>query len=799
MIAPRWRKVLRDLWGNRMRTLLVVLSIAVGVAALGIVGATYVIVVRDLPASYRTANPASARIFADPFNDELVQVVRKLPGIADAEGRRTIAARLRLDGVAGQDVQWRDISLQAIPDFDRIRINQIWPERGAWPPGPRELLIERAALALTGAAVGDTVVIRLPNDVERELRITGLVHDLTQPPARFVNRIYGYINQETLAWLGMTQDYSEIQIVVAENATDRAHVLDVAAQVRAKVENSGRTVYYTQVAEPGKHPFERFINPMAFLLSALGILALVLSGFLVVNTISALLAQQLRQIGVMKAIGARTSQIAGLYIGMVAALGALALLIALPLGLLGARVITGFIAGLINFDVASFRAPGWVFALQAAAALAAPILAALAPIRSGTRITVREAITSYGLSVGHFGQGRIDRWLAGVKGLSRPFLLSLRNTFRRKGRLALTLITLGLGSTIFVAVFSVRASLLLTLDDALKYWQYDVGIVFDRSYRSEEIQRAALAVPGVTQAESWGYDSVRRRRPDGTESDNLALIAPPAETTLLQPDIWRGRWLLPEDESAVVINTDLLTDEPDIRIGQQLTLVLAGRETTWTVVGIIRGVLAGPTVYANYSYYTRIARNVDRAGSVQIVTERHTPAFQSQVAKALEQQFERSSLRVSTTQTIAQLRTVTTNQYNVILVFLLLMAVLLAVVGALGLAGTMSINVLERTREIGVMRAVGATGRAVRRIVIGEGVLIGVLSWLVGAVLAVPVSRFLSSAVGISFLRAPLSYTFSLTGAGVWLIIVMLLAALASLLPARNASRLSVREVLAYE
>jgi putative ABC transport system permease protein len=204
-------------------------------------------------------------------------------------------------------------------------------------------------------------------------------------------------------------------------------------------------------------------------------------------------------------------------------------------------------------------------------------------------------------------------------------------------------------------------------------------------------------------------------------------------------------------------------------------------------------------VYANYPYYTRVARNVDRAGSVQVLTNADSPAAQQQIARALEQQFERAGLRVSSTQTIAQLRAVTINQFNVILVFLLVMAALLAVVGALGLAGAMSINVLERTREIGVMRAVGATGRAVRGIVIGEGALIGVLSWSIGLALAVPISRVLSNVVGVGFLRTPLSYEFSIQGAFIWLAAVLVLSAAASLWPARNASRLSVREVLAYE
>lgn len=799
MFAPRWRKVFRDLWRNRTRTFLVILAIAAGVTALGVVGTTYSVVLRDLPASYRAANPAGARLFTDPFDDELVRVIRSLPEVGDAAGRRVVTARVALQPPEGQPVQWRDIDIYAFSDFANIRINRIRSARGSWPPGARELLIERAALSVLGAKVGDRVLLRLPNDTERAIPVVGLAHDLTLPPARFVNRVYGYVQIETLEWFGMPMSYNELLITSAGQAEDRLHMLAVTAAVRQRIEKSGRTVYWSQVPEPGVHPFQRFVDPMALLLTSLGLLALALSSLLVVNTISALLAQQVHQIGVMKAVGARSRQIAGLYLGMVLILGAASLLLALPLGFVGAQIVTRFVAQLINFDVVGWRVPPWVIGVQGVTALAVPALAALVPVCSGTRITVREAIASYGLGEARFGAGVMDRVLARVRGLPRPVLLSLRNTFRRKARLVLTLIALGLGSTIFVAVFSVRASLLLTLEDALQYWQYDVGMVFSRPYRVEDIERQVMAVPGVVKAESWGYHGVRRVRDDGSESENLVMVAPPADTQLLRPQLWRGRWLLPEDESALVVNTDLLRIEPDIRVGRQITLTLDGRETSWTVVGIIRGVLAGPTVYANYPYYARVARRVDQASSVQVVTESHLPAFQWQVARALEQRLASSGLRVSSFQTIAQQRAVTINQFNVILLFLLVMAFILGAVGALGLAGTMSINVLERTREIGVMRAVGATGRAVRQIVVTEGVLIGIFSWLAGALLAVPISRLLCTMVGIAFLRTPLSYTFSVIGALYWLAAVILLAAAASLWPARHAARLSVRNALAYE
>jgi putative ABC transport system permease protein len=127
------------------------------------------------------------------------------------------------------------------------------------------------------------------------------------------------------------------------------------------------------------------------------------------------------------------------------------------------------------------------------------------------------------------------------------------------------------------------------------------------------------------------------------------------------------------------------------------------------------------------------------------------------------------------------------------------MGVLIASVGALGLAGAMSTNVLERTREIGVMRAIGASDGAILQIVIVEGVIIGLISWFFGASLAFPAGALLANTVGVVLFQTALPYVFSAGGLLLWLGIVVVLAVVASFLPAWRASRLTVREVLAYQ
>ncbi|MCB0089466.1 MAG: hypothetical protein KDE54_16285, partial [Caldilineaceae bacterium] len=231
---------------------------------------------------------------------------------------------------------------------------------------------------------------------------------------------------------------------------------------------------------------------------------------------------------------------------------------------LGALVLTRYIASLFNFDVGGFEFPPQALLQVAVIARLTPVLAALYPVIAGTRITAREAISSYGLGKGQFGRSFIDLLLRRIQHLPRPTMLSLRNTFRRKGRLALVLTTLTLASAIFISVLSVQASLLRTLDDALRYWKYDVRLNFTRSYRVEQLQQIALETPGVLRAEGWGFaDTVRMRTPDEQGNDVL-MIAPPEDTQMIDPILLEGRWLLPEDTQAVVMNTDLLSDEPDL-------------------------------------------------------------------------------------------------------------------------------------------------------------------------------------------------------------------------------------------
>src|SRR5512146_1623353 len=244
---------------------------------------------------------------------------------------------------------------------------------------------------------------------------------------------------------------------------------------------------------------------------------------------------------------------------MVICYGILALVIAIPLGTVGARALSQALAAMFNFNLSTMETPPQTILAQVIIGLILPVSASLFPFLSNLRVSAAEGMSAYTTGKGRFGRNWIDLLLSGsnlwfTRKLSiRPILLSLRNTFRSKGRLALTLTTLTLASATFVSVFNVRASLSTTVDDMIKWFNFDIMLTFDRAYRSDKVEHEALKVPGITQTDVWLQLPARRVRPDGSESGMMYMFAPHVGDSSLisSPVILGGRWLRPEDDNAV--------------------------------------------------------------------------------------------------------------------------------------------------------------------------------------------------------------------------------------------------------
>lgn len=793
----RWRKTLADLWINKIRTLLVVLTLAIGTATLGVIINTRTVLLANMDREYAATNVASASMMVPAgFDDELVEAVRRMPAVAAADGRRRVNLRLEV----GPN-EFLNLDLYALSDFEEMEVNKIQFETGAWPPPDHEILLERSTLGLpelVGLQVGDVLTVKTTGDKHRKMKVAGLVQDFTQMPARAEGRAYGYVTLETMAWLGEPESLSQLSFVVATDPLNKAHIRQVAAQVEDKIEKSGRAVEPPVVPDPGKYPVLDAFIALVILLGTLGSLSLVGGGFLMVNTINALMAQQKRQIGLMKAVGGQSGQIIGIYFHLVLILSLLALLIGLPVAGWGGSLLTRGLAYAFNVDLTGPTVPLKMLGIEAAIGLLLPILAAIYPLVSGVRVTVREAINDYGVT-GSAQPGYINRLLERIGGLPRPVLLSIRNTFRRKGRMALTLAALTLSGAVFVSAYNIRASLLLTLDGIFTYRNYDVVFYFERPYRNAKTERTLAGLPDVTHIESFQRAATAYRLKDGSEEkgNNYTTIALQPQNTAFRPPLIAGRWLQPEDRATAVINDALLRDEPDIRPGDTVRFEIDGREVQLQIIGVVEEARSQPSLYLNYFYFARTWGYVDQANAAWVKIAR--PDQSAAMISAIEAQFEHAGLRVARIVSAADEKHFFEEHFGLITGFMTLAAMLLAVVGGLGLMGTMSINVVERVREIGVMRAIGASNGAIQRIFVTEGLVIGLISWLLSLIAGLIPTKLLGDAVGLAFMETPLDYTFSVNGMLVWLVIVVVVSVLATLIPAESAAQIKVSELLAYE
>lgn len=791
----RWRKVWADFWSNKTRTLLMVSTILVGVFSVGLVNNMGIMMTGDMDYDYLSSTPSHAQISAYPLNEDWIRSIRDIAGVADAEGRNQLIAKwVTPSGVT------TNIVFSSVKSFEEMRLDKVEPPAGEDTLPVLEhhsVVFDNAARSL-GMEPGGIVSVELPDGGKRDLKFGGYVHSGTNFPYAMSGVVTAYVNQETAKFLGVGDAYDYLLVSVKENETDQQHVTDVMKKIIDRLKNNGVNVSNVSVYNPGHHYAWQITQGVIFILSFFGWLTVILSGFLIVNTIVALMMQHSKQIGVMKAIGAGIEQIFFMYLVLLLVFGGAAFVISVPLASWGASALNSFMAEFLNYDLRPVSLFPQVVGLQALISFLTPILAALFPMANSLRRPVREALSDFGLRGSAKNAGNRESRLAFI---SRPVLISLRNAFRKKARISLTFGTLVLGGAIFIAVFNLWASFDQVMRDIQGYYLADINISLNHVYPFKVISNVARSIPGVESVEGWLTFNGQLKQPVGDKEDIIAFVAPPSDSTLIKPMMVSGRWLRPGDRNAIVIGNHLRAIRPDLKVNDWVEIKIKEKKTKWQIIGFYRmpGNVNPPLIYTNYEYLSHLVGLPNKVYELRTITYDHDSVSQSQISEAIQKEFKKRKIAVAYVQTAAEWFSQQKSTTDVLAWCMLIMACLIAVVGGLGLSNTMNLNVMERTREIGVMRAIGASTWNIRAIVVIEGLVIGVISWVLGVVLSIPFTYLLDYGVGVSIFQSPLDAVFSWTGSFVWLFGILLLATLSSLAPASHASKLSVRETLAYE
>jgi putative ABC transport system permease protein len=231
-MSSRWKKVLADFWSNKSRTFLIIITIAVGVLAVGFNSNLGQYMAESMDSDYLSASPAEATIYAGPLDDDMVKIAREVPGVDAVEGRSSVSAE-----VVRTDKKKVSIQFTAAKDPDQTTLNQLKTALGktSLPAvGEKQIIVDASAQSL-GYKPGDKITVKLGNGKFRELTLAGYMHDVTGFPFGFTNTMDAYVTPKTLEWLGGSRNYDSLAVSVAEKQTDQEHVTQVAQAVADRV------------------------------------------------------------------------------------------------------------------------------------------------------------------------------------------------------------------------------------------------------------------------------------------------------------------------------------------------------------------------------------------------------------------------------------------------------------------------------------------------------------------------------------------------------------------------------------
>jgi putative ABC transport system permease protein len=786
----QWRKIAGDFRQHRLQILLIAVILVLGTA--GVVAAlnARAVLAREIEKSYRLANGADVILWFDKIEPQVIELIRTRPNVADVDRRATAFSR-----IAGKSGDWFPMRISVLPDFANQKVNLVHRDSGVWPTPMDGIFIEQSGSSLLGVGEGGQVQVRTSAGAAATVQLSGFVHDTAVAPSTQDRMIYGYVTPAVAASLGQSAGMDQL-LVKLRSRGSMSDVSEFADDLSAwlKARNSAPL---RVDALNNTHPHAMLMTAMLRVLEVLAVIAFICSASLAACVISLWMRREVRQVGIMKTLGARTGQLARQYLALVAPLVLVTVAIAFPIGTALGRWVVRYHQWMLNIDVTDWNVPRSLLGKELVFAVAVPLLAMAVPILRAARISPRKAIQDPGI-VAPRGPIALTSRLIKMPG-NRRWSFALRNSFRRPWRLALTLLALAAGGALFLTAHNNYESLMRVIDAALANRGHDIEVQLQTAVPAAQLETIARVVPDVEIAEAFRRGGVTLVADnDGSiavrEGRRMQLTGYPIETRLLRLPLREGRWPSATETEAVVINRQVQEAAPGLRPGGEITVKFRERKTRVRVVGIVEEIGA-PVIYAAFPAFEKITGLGDAATVLRVKAQGDR---QRLVAGALEQALLDARVTPGFVNTKSEFRASLEEHFAVVGSVMKMIALASALVGAITLIATVSLGVIERAREIGVIRTIGARPRSVLAIFLVEGGAVAFLSALVAIAGGIFFTQLLNGMAERQLLHVVVPLYVSRVGlgllsAGVILVIIGVWLSVSRIL------RMSVRDALAYE
>jgi putative ABC transport system permease protein len=800
------KKSLADVTRRKSRTLLVVLGIFIGVFGLTAINITQ----DQLFAAFAYSVGSQATqpdlvVDVDRLDPQLVPALLAVPNVKRVQEETTLTTQWHVSRAPGHV----DLTIISYLDLQHIPLTPFELTSGRYP-GAGEIVMEYGDVAIQPFTIGDLVTADTAQGTAR-LRVVGLARTPGVNPAT-TDSARGYMREAALQSLPAFTDVATapplgplrlahiaVKVTSITQVSATAHVLGTVLQAHRV------TVLGVSFPEPITAQL-RQIDGIFTLLRILALLAVVMSGILLLNTVTTLMGEQTAIIGTMKAIGGTRRTILRGYLLLVGLYSLLATVPGLVLGILGGTQLASILARAIPLALGPLMVTPGLIALSLALGFGVPLCASLWPLWNGTRITVRAALAAYGINKGE-GNGSLARLGQHLTWISQTTWLGLRSLFRKRASAALTLLMLTVAGTSFLVVQTAAGSVNETIGSAWTNIHADVEVYANESYSQARAQVGTL--PNVRRMERFGIAGAQ------TPWGKLGLWGFEPQTQIYHYQLTSGRWLR-EDDTNVVLLSDAVAAQTGLHAGSRLVVTSLGgnKSLTWTVIGTLKeavdslGQIGTAVVPVNTLYQfegTPAASAVAYANKLLIQAKDRTPQAVSQLADQIDALGTNLILSGSVGRgaglgpvfLVQDEALRHQREFYILYAVLYAVALLTGAAGILGLVSTLTAAAVERQREIGLVRAMGASSWRVAQVFWVEGLALGGIAWCLGALLGLPLaSAFLQFfgrlVIPVDFVVDPLAFL-------VMLATLLLIVTLASVVPARRASRLRIADLLRYE